>query len=87
MFSSLTTKLYYEEKDNIFIFVVLWPIFSAMFVLDTFGQEGLLAHKSDGCNAVSAKSVKSSLITFGFIVLGTKLILSMWEVSFTSQSC
>lgn len=47
-----------------------------MVVLDTYVQEGLLAHESDGCNAVSAKSVKLSLITFGFIVPGTKLILS-----------
>lgn len=48
-----------KKKDTISIFLVSWPVFSAMVVLDTYVQEGLLAHESDVCNAVSAKSVKS----------------------------
>lgn len=60
-----------KKKDNISIFLVLWPIFSAMVVLDTYQQEGSLAHESDGCNAVSAKSVKLSLMKFGLMLLGT----------------
>lgn len=47
-----------KKKYNISIFLVLWPVFSVIVVLDTYGQEGLLTHESDGCNAVSAKSVK-----------------------------